>query len=455
MSRMPVGRLLIVFVSFVFCLWASAPTLGWSGLFKYFMSREGFARYEKQKITFGLDLEGGMDVVYQVDSKKDEEIRSAVEILRNRIDLFGVTNATVQIQAENQIRVQIPGADPVKQQKIKQVIDTTDLLTLHKVIQETDNVLALAPEDDQTVMQESVARDKTGKAVKEPSWFLLVKEPEVKGDALQNAFIGFDPLTGSPKINLEFNGPGTKLFAEVSKRMVGERLAIVLAGKVYMAPVMKSEIPDGRAEITGSFDIEEARTVTSILKAGALPAGLKKLSENTVGPTLGADSVARGAAASKWAAGLVLVYLAWYYKLAGLYACFGQFMNFLILLAGLIFFDAALTLPGIAGIALGIGMSMDANVIVFERIKEEFQAGKSIRLSIENGFDKAYSAVFDGNLTTLLTSLVLFIFGSGPVKGFAVTLSIGLLASMYSALFVVRALLDATYAGKKSGSISI
>ena len=302
------------------------------------------------------------------------------------------------------------------------------------------------------VLPESLPKEKQGK--QDPSWFLLKKTPEVRGDALQNASISFGQF-GAPTISLTFNGEGTKLFKEVSSRMIGRRLAIVLAQKVYMAPVMQSAIPDGRAVIEGSFDIEEARRVMSIMKAGALPAEMKKLAEATVGPTLGEESIRRGLQASKLGFGLVLVYMVFYYKLAGFFAVLALLLNLLLLLTGLKFFGAALTLPGIAGVILTIGMAVDANVIIFERIKEERQLGKSLRGSIAGGFDKALSAVLDSNLTTIITALVLYLMGSGPVKGFAVTLSLGILSSLFTALFVVRTLLDATYIQKKSGELSI
>jgi preprotein translocase subunit SecD len=422
-------------------------------IFSPFMTTDTYNNYRSDMIGLGLDLRGGMDLIYEVKTDKDDEIRTAVEIIRNRIDLYGVANANVQVQNGNQIRAQIPITDEEQQRRIKQAIDLTDLLRLHEVITESQNVLALAPSDEQIVLQQSLAQEQQGK--ESPSWYLLKKQPEITGDALSNAYIGFDNLTGSPKIQLTFNLKGTEEFRRISKAMIGRRLAVVLGNKVYMAPVMKSEIPNGQAEITGSFDIEEARRVTSIMKAGALPAELHKLAESTVGPTLGKESIQKGTTAAAAGFVVVLIYMVAYYKLSGVFAVIALLMNLLLLIAGLKFFEAALTLPGIAGVILTIGMAVDANVIIFERIREERQLGKSIRGSIAGGFDKALSAVLDSNITTIITAVVLYLFGSGPVKGFAVTLILGITSSLFTALFCVRAFLEATYFGKKTGTISI
>lgn len=453
MSRFPVGKLLFIGIVFLIAMYASAPSLRMAPMFQPFMSTEQYQNYRADMIGLGLDLRGGMDLIYEVQTEKEDEVRTAVEIIRNRIDLYGVANANVQIQAGNQIRAQIPVTEEEQQRKIKEAIDLTDLLKMHVVYTETQNVLALAPDDDQIVLQQSLPKEKQG--VESPSWYLLKKQPEITGDALRNAYIGFDGLTGNPKIQLTFNAAGTEQFREISKRMIGKRLAVVLGNKVYIAPVMKSEIPNGQAEITGSFDIEEARRVTSIMKAGALPAELTKLAENTVGPTLGKESIDQGTTAAAAGFVVVLLYMIAYYKLAGVFAVVALLMNLLLLIAGLKFFDAALTLPGIAGVILTIGMAVDANVIIFERIREERLLGKSIRGAIAGGFDKALSAVLDSNITTIITAVVLYLFGSGPVKGFAVTLILGIVSSLFTALFCVRTFLEATYFGKKSGTISI
>ncbi len=454
MSRMPVGRLLVILFVVILSFYVSAPTLNLSGVFGAFMSPEQYRNYESDKVGLGLDLHGGMDLIYRVETEKEKEIAIAVEIIRNRIDLYGVANANVQVQSGNHIRAQIPVIDEAQQRQIKAAIDLTDLLRLHHVQGVSQNPLALAPESDQILVSQS----QTPKEVEKgdtPTWYLLKKDPELNGDSLRNVSIGFDSLTGKPRIQMNFTSKGAELFKKVTGEFVGQRLAVVLGKKVYIAPVIEEEIPSGRAEIKGSFDIEEARRVTSIMKAGALPAELTKLAESTVGPTLGKESITQGFNAAKWGFVVVLIYMVAYYKLAGFFAVLALLLNLLLLVGGLKFFDAALTLPGIAGVILTIGMAVDANVIIFERIREERRLGKSIRGSIAGGFDKALSAVLDSNLTTIITAVVLYLFGSGPVKGFAVTLILGIASSLFTALFVVRTLLEAKYFGKKSGTISI
>lgn len=459
MSRMPVGKLCTIAVVLLFSLYVSAPSLKMPGLFGVFMGPEQFGKYKADTIGLGLDLKGGMDLIYRVETKKEgrereREVGLAVEIIRNRVDLFGVTNAVVQVQGDNHIRAQIPVTNEKMQKKIKSAIDLTDLLKLHHVQGVSSNVMAMVKGPDQILMQESISEAKK-LAGDQPNWFLLKKEPELKGDSLSRVEIGFDGLTGSPRINMQFTNKGAKVFGEVTKKFVGERLAVVLGNKVYIAPVIEEEIPSGRAEIKGSFDIEEARTITKIMSAGALPAELTKLGEATVGPTLGEQSIKQGFSAAAWGFVIVLVYMVLYYKLAGFFAVVALLMNLLLLIAGLKGFDAALTLPGIAGVILTIGMAVDANVIIFERIKEERRLGKSLRGSIAGGFDKALSAVLDSNLTTIITAVVLYLFGSGPVKGFAVTLILGIASSLFTALFVVRTFLEAKYFGKSAGTLSI
>jgi len=454
-SRMPVGKLVVVVFVALVGLWASAPTFKMPWLFDWLMDRDQARAYARSEITYGLDLQGGMDLVYRVQTEDEDEVRTAAEIIRNRIDLYGVSNATVQPQAGNQVRVQVPGVDKDKQQKIKEIIDLTHLLTLHSVATETQNVMSLAGGPDQIILEQSLPRDKNGKPIGEPSWFLLDEEPLMSGEAIRKAFIGFDGMSGKPTIRFEIRSEYIDEFTRLSEEHIGRRIAVVLGKKVFIAPVMKGRIPGGKAEITGDFDIEEARRITSILKAGALPAELEKLSESTVGPTLGQESIQRGMSAARWGIFIVLVYMVVYYKLAGFFAVLALLLNLILLTAGLRFFDAALTLPGIAGVILTIGMAVDANVIIFERIREERNQGKSIRGAIAGGFDKALSAVLDSNITTLITAVVLYLLGSGPVKGFAVTLALGILCSLFTALFCVRTFLDATYAGKKLGTISI
>ena len=297
----PVKLLLILAIALIATV-ASAPTLKFDKAFSWIVT-PFIKDYEDRELILGLDLQGGLDMTFRVESKKAEDLASdltkAMEILRNRIDLFGVSNANIVQQGEDQIRVQIPGISEKQQKEIKEIIKTTDLLTfkLLRTGGESLDVFALTgrkTEQDE-VLQEVAQK---GKTTQELSWFLVKKEAEIGGDSLRHARISFGGLQGTPQIALEFNTEGTKKFGEITEKNVGRRLAIVLSGKVYMAPVIKSAIMDGRAVIEGSFDIEEARRVTAILKAGALPAPLKKLAEITVGPTLGKQSINSGVQAA-------------------------------------------------------------------------------------------------------------------------------------------------------------
>ncbi len=446
-------RLIVILVVLLVSVVASAPTLHFGWLFAPLFGE----KYLDYKLTLGLDLQGGIDLVYQVKSKDpaslESDITKAVEILRNRIDQMGLANVSIQRQGKDQIRIQIPGIGEKEQKRLKRIIDTTDMLTFHLVRPNGEST-------DYMELEERAGPDdiilplvEDPKHPERRAWFLLKKEPELKGDSLRHARIAFDSIRSEPKIEMECNEKGRKRLAKVTSELVGKRLAIVLAGRVYMAPVIKEPITHGRAEITGRFDVEEAKLVTSILKAGALPAPLKKLAENTVGPTLGEESVKSGISAALIGLVLVLLYMWWWYRISGLLADFAMVMNLFMVTALLLFLRATLTLPGIAGLILTIGMSVDANVIIFERIKEELANGKTVRASIEAGFEKAFTTILDSNLTTLLTAVVLYVLGSGAIRGFAVTLSIGILCSMFTALFVVRTLMELMFSEKSSISI--
>ena len=457
MVRVAPWKIVLILVIALVCTIAAAPSLQFGWAFKWLM-RSVVKDYENKKLTLGLDLQGGLDMVFRIESKSSDrlaaDLEKAKEILRNRIDLFGVSNANIVKQGEDQIRVQIPGVSEKDQKRIKEIIKTTDLLTF-KLLRpngESLNVFQLMgrkTENDE-VLQQVPEKNKPND---ELPWFLVKKEAEIGGDSLRHAKIGFDSLKGQPKILLEFNDKGTAKFAKITEANVGRRLAIVLGGKVYMAPVIRHAIKQGSAEITGDFDVEEARKVTNILKAGALPAPLKKLAENTVGPTLGRKSIKYGVQAAIIGLLLVFVFMLFWYKGAGVMADIALLLDLVMVVSLLLFFGATLTLPGIAGLILTIGMAVDANVIIFERLKEELRLGKTVRAAIDAGFDKAWVTILDSNLTTLLTAIVLYVFGTGPVRGFAVTLSIGIAVSMFTALFVVKVLMELFYGRAKTVSI--
>ena len=270
---------------------------------------------------------------------------------------------------------------------------------------------------------------------------LLQKEPLLTGDRLTNASVAFDQY-GQPIVEFQLDSDGAKAFDRVTYQNIGKRIAIVLDGKVHSAPVIRDRIPNGRGQISGNFSSQEASDLALVLRAGALPAPVVIEEERTVGPSLGRDSVERGVKAVALGVLFVFCFMAIYYLLAGLVADLALLIYVLVTFGALAAFRASLTLPGIAGFILSVGMAVDANILIFERIREELATGKSARAAVSAGFHKAFSAILDSNVTTVLTSILLFIFGTGPVKGFAVTLTIGLIANVFTAVFVSRVIFD-------------
>jgi preprotein translocase subunit SecD len=276
------------------------------------------------------------------------------------------------------------------------------------------------------------------------------------GADLSTARVSIDQNTSEPYVSVEFNPAGARVFAELTEASVGKRLAIVLDGNVHSAPVIRERIPSGQAQITGGFTTEEATDLAIVLRAGALPAPVQVLEERTVGPSLGADSIQRGIWSTLAAGAVVVLFMLVYYRLSGLIADVALGLNLLILLAAMAGFQATLTLPGIAGIVLTIGMAVDTNILIFERIREELRAGKTVRAAIDAGFARAFRTVIDTHVTVLVSGLILFEFGTGPVKGFAVSLMIGIAASLFTAVFFTRLVFDLIYMGsRKVEAVSI
>jgi preprotein translocase subunit SecD len=268
--------------------------------------------------------------------------------------------------------------------------------------------------------------------------FLLKKAALLTGASLTDARVQLDSQYGEPYVSIELDKKGARTFERVTGENVGKRLAIVLDDKVYSAPTIQEKIGGGKARITGRFTMEEARDLAIVLRAGALPAPVTVLEERTVGPSLGADSIRSGLISILVGGLLVLAFMGVYYKLSGLLADFEVILDLALIGAGLAAFGATLTLPGLAGVILTIGMAVDNNVLIYERIREELRLGKTPRGAVDAGFDRATTTIMDANITTLISAVVLFQFGTGPIKGFAVTLSIGVIASMFTAIVVSR-----------------
>jgi preprotein translocase subunit SecD len=382
----------------------------------------------------------------EVERVRDFAVRQGLETIRNRVDQFGVAEPTIQRQGENRILVQLPGIqDPVR---AKALIGKTALLEFKLLDEAADVTQAVQqgpPPGDEILYGRRV--DPTTKA--ETRIPYVVRKPTLlTGDLIQTAEVRLSD-SSEPYVSLTFNNEGGRKFADLTERNVGKNLAIVLDGNVHSAPVIRERIPSGQAQISGGFTPEEARDLAIVLRAGALPAPVQILEERSVGPSLGADSVRRGVMSTLVGALLVVLFMVVYYRLSGLVADLALLLNLLILLACMAGFHATLTLPGIAGIVLTIGMAVDTNILIFERIREEFRLGKTVRAAIEAGFQRAFTTVVDTHVTVVVSGVILYQFGTGPVKGFAVTLMIGIVASLFTAVFFTRLVFDLIYMGRR------
>ncbi len=384
---------------------------------------------------------------------KKMAVEQALETIRNRVDQFGVSEPDIRPQGHNRIMVQLPGVkDP---ERAKKLIGKTALLEF-KLVDEDHSVEEairgnIPPGDE--ILYKIAYDPQTGRIKKTP--YLLKRRTLLTGQYITDARVQISSQYNEPYVSLSFDRRGARLFEKITGENIKKRLAIVLDNKVYSAPVIQDKITGGRAQITGRFTMEEARDLAIVLRAGALPAPVKILEERTVGPSLGRDSIRKGVLSMIVGGAVVVIFMIIYYSMAGLIADVALMFNILLILAGLAFFGATLTLPGIAGIILTIGMSVDANVLIFERIREELRLGKTPRAAIDGGFSKALVTILDANITTLIAALVLFQFGTGPVRGFAVTLSIGIISSLFTAIFVSRVIFDYLYYERHWSKLSI
>ncbi len=356
----------------------------------------------------GLDLKGGVYVVLEAVPDEgvtldDAAMNRLIEVLDRRINGLGVAESLVQKAGSNRVIIELPG-----------ISNTEDAI----------NMIG------KTALLEFKLENSDG----------TLGETLLTGGALKKADVSYDNL-GRPQIQFEMNQEGAIRFAEITRNNIGKKLAITLDGKVQTAPMINSEIPSGNGVITGNYTVEEAKATATLLNAGALPVKAEIVETRTVGASLGDESIAQSKQAAVFAMILIGVFMMVFYRLPGIVANIALIIFGLITFGCLNFIDATLTLPGIAGLILSAGMAVDANVIIFERIKEELRLGNTIRNAIDAGFSKGFVAIFDSNLTTLIITVILFTFGTGPVKGFAVTLTIGTLASMFTAITITKILL--------------
>ncbi len=542
-------RWIVVAATVVAALWYLVPT--WR---LYSMSSDrrdeirqadpqGWDELKSKAIKLGLDLQGGMHLVLELDEsarsftgdEKKDAIDRALEIIRNRVDQFGVSEPLIQKVGDERIIVELPGIQD--EARAKDLVQRTAFLEF-QMVRNADETTQVIKDIDAALAGRSFGADSTGAApatatagdstrpdstradsaqslgeflgsqgqaadqggasvqmqplgvpgqaeflveesqvarVKrmladsasqqalpdEYEWlwagdvqtfpdgrsyrplYLVDKQPELTGEAVATAAAGFDTqLTNQPIVTLDLTPQGSETFADATGRHVNERMAIVLDQVVRMAPNIRQRITGGRARIEGFDSIEEARDIAIVLRAGALPAPLKIIEERTVGPSLGADSIRQSRLAGILGLIAVAAFMVFYYRASGIVADGALALNMVLILAALAGFGATLTLPGIAGLILTVGMAVDANVLIFERIREELALGKSVRAAIDAGYDRAFVTILDAQITTLIAAAVLFQFGTGPIKGFAVVLTIGIISSIFTAVFVTRTFFD-------------
>lgn len=506
-------RISAVVVLLIIAIWTLIPTIRY-----YTMSPEERAKMpksellelKKKAINLGLDLQGGMYLLLEIDQSKlpegvsvDKAVDRAIEIIRNRVDQWGVFEPTIQKLRNNRILVQLPGV--LDRERAVSLIGRTALLEFklvadNKLIEETlkniDEVLRntssvtgdtlldttmteIKPfsgylqllQQDMVVAEDDVPKVDSilnlpqvkkvippgyeflwGKSIeingkKYRPLYLVKKEPELTGAAIKDARhtigSGSNPqLAGRPIVLIELNRQGARKFAIVTAANVGKRLAIVLDNVVQSAPVIRERIPSGRAQITGLESLDEAKELAIVLRAGALPAPVKIVEERTVGPSLGRDSIRKGIRALLIGLLAVIIFMAIYYNLAGIVADIALLLEMFFIVAALAGLHATLTLPGLAGLILTAGIAVDSNVLIFERIREELRAGKAPSTAIDAAYHRATITIFDANVTTLIAAIVLFKLGTGPIKGFGTTLSLGIIINFITAVFMTKIIFD-------------
>ncbi|MBN3032861.1 MAG: protein translocase subunit SecD [Candidatus Saganbacteria bacterium] len=404
-------------------------------------------------VNLGLDLQGGTRLVLEgreTDKVKisDDAMNGVVAVIRNRIDALGVTEPTIQRKGRDQVIVELPGIkDPERAIK---VIGDTALLEFIEA--------EWSPGDSRTVSSEKlkefygpearldfVRETKNGRVESERP--IILKKTVLTGAELKGAWPGLDSY-GNPVVDIEFNGQGAQVFSDVTSRSVGKPLAIMLDKKVISAPSVREPIPSGKAQISGSFSAEDVQDLVIKLKAGSLPVPVRLMETRIVGPSLGRDSVDRSKIAGLLGFAFIVAFMILYYRLPGLLACVALAIYVPLTLAVLCLLHTTLTLPGIAGFLLSIGIAVDANVIIFERLKEELRLGKTVKAAFDTSFQRAFAAILDSNVTTVIGAATLFFVGTGTIRGFAVTLTVGILASMFTALTLTHTMMNMVADGK-------
>ncbi len=374
-------------------------------------------------------------------------LEQSLEKVRNRIDQFGLAEPTVQRQGNQEVLVQLPGLQESDRERVKKLLREAAVLEFKLVASGEkggEGTIQLPGEEREPISGQMRKTDYT-----------LEKTTLMTGDAVADARVRPASRLEGPYVELILNDRGARQFEKITGDNVGRQLAVILDNKVRSAPVIREKIGGGRASITGNFDIKEARDLAVVLRTGALPVPLTLAEERTVGPSLGKDSIRQGILSFIVGGVLVIIFMVAYYKFAGVLADVAVILNIFLLLAVLAAFEATLTLPGIAGIVLTLGMAVDANVLINERMREEIRLGKNGRVAVEAAYERALPAILDSNVTTFLSGLILFQFGSGPVKGFAVTLCVGIVTTVFTAVFCTRVVYDYLFASRRLTTLSV
>jgi len=403
---------------------------------------------DSASITYRLEFDAKIK-----EQVEQSAVKQALETIRNRIDQFGVTEPIIHTQGKDNIVVELPGIKEPK--RAIELMGKTAMLEFKLVREDiTPEMISKGniPLEVELIPERRINRE-TGEI--QQYTIAVNREPLLTGKLLQDAQVRINNQFNQPYVWMKFNAEGARVFERVTGENVGKRMAIILDGVSYSSPVIRDRIGGGEAVIEGNFDFKEAADLAIVLRAGSLPAPVKVIQNITVGPTLGMDSIKKGLVSTIIAFIAVLVFMAVYYKKAGIIAISVLILNLLYLLAVVAAMRATLTLPGIAGIILMIGMGVDSNVLIFERIKEEFRIGKTVRNAIESGFKNAFWTIVDSHITTLITAAILFQFGTGPIKGFAVTLTIGIAINLFTVLIGTKSVYDYLIWNKKITKLSI
>lgn len=434
----------------------------------------------KGKVRLGLDLRGGVHIILQAKGTPEnpltpDSLERLLVVLRSRVDQYGIAEPVIQREGDDRIAIDLPGIeDP---EAALDLIGRTAVLQFRQVLGESPRVPAKPvrsnyDSDEQFKTAEerwSAAKDEVDlyikqmeEAVKSNSDIAVARSESGSAYLLGKQYVGGGDLTkaetnfdqfGKAAVSLKFNPGGAKLFDEATAANIGKQIAIVLDGTVISAPVVQQRISGGEAQITGSFSTAEANRLAIMLRAGALPVSVEVLENRSVGPSLGADSIHDGIKSGLIGAALVVIFMVVYYGLLGIAADVALAVAMLLVVAALIMLKSTLTLPGIGGMILTIGMAVDGNILIYERMKEEFRSGKTMMAALDTGFRKALIVILDSNITTLIAAAILFYFGSGPIRGFAVTLSIGVVASVFCNTVVTRTLLGIVLSARKSHTL--